>query len=42
VNPRINAIVAKLDEDACLALADEADRWLAGGGDVGALRGTAL
>jgi amidase len=26
VNPTINAIVAKLDDDACLALADEADR----------------
>ena len=39
VNPRINAIVAKLDDDACLALADEADRRLAGGGDVGALHG---
>src|SRR5438093_1538924 len=33
VNPRINAIVAKLDDDACLALADEAARrrpWPAG------------
>ena len=26
VNPKINAIVAKLDDDKCLALADEADR----------------
>src|ERR1700692_4713766 len=25
VNPRINAIVAKLDDQKCLALADEAD-----------------
>ena len=39
VNPRINAIVAKLDDDACLALADEADRRRAGGGEVGALHG---
>src|SRR5688572_14609453 len=29
INPKINAIVAKLDDDACLALADEADRRLA-------------
>jgi amidase len=39
LNPRINAIVAKLDDDACLALADEADRRRAGGGDLGALHG---
>ncbi len=26
INPNINAIVAKLDDDRCLALADEADR----------------
>ena len=39
VNPRINAIVAKLDDDACLALADEADRRLAGGVAAGALHG---
>ena len=31
VNPTINAIVAKLDDDACLALADDADRRLARG-----------
>jgi amidase len=29
VNPRINAIVAKLDDDECLALAAEADRRVA-------------
>ena len=28
LNPHLNAIVAKLDDDACLALADEADRAL--------------
>ncbi|MDP2604742.1 MAG: amidase [Deltaproteobacteria bacterium] len=39
VNPRINAIVAKLDDDNCLALADEADRRLARGADAGPLRG---
>src|SRR5206468_2484950 len=26
LNPKINAIVAKLDDDKCLALAEEADR----------------
>ena len=25
LNPKVNAIVAKLDDDQCLALADEAD-----------------
>jgi amidase len=39
VNPRVNAIVAKLDDDACLALADEADRRLAKGDKVGPLHG---
>ena len=39
VNPKINAIVAKLDDDKCLALADEADRRLARGADVGPLHG---
>jgi amidase len=39
VNPRVNAIVAKLDDDACLALADEADRRLASGERVGPLHG---
>jgi amidase len=39
VNPKINAIVAKLDDDTCLALADEADRRLARGEKVGPLHG---
>jgi len=39
VNPRVNAIVAKLDDDRCLALADEADRQLAKGERVGPLHG---
>ena len=39
INPRINAIVAKLDDDRCLELADEADRRLAGGEPLGALHG---
>jgi len=39
VNPKINAIVAKLDDDNCLALADEADRRLARGDAVGCLHG---
>ncbi|MBI2231163.1 MAG: amidase, partial [Deltaproteobacteria bacterium] len=39
VNPKINALVAKLDDDKCLALADEADRRLAHGDDVGCLHG---
>jgi amidase len=38
-NPTLNAIVAKLDDEKCLALADEADRKLARGKDVGALHG---
>jgi amidase len=39
VNPKINAIVAKLDDDQCLALADEADRRIARGEQVGRLHG---
>lgn len=39
LNPKINAIVAKLDDEKCLALADEADRRLARGENVGALHG---
>lgn len=39
VNPRINAIVARLDDDACLALADAADRALMNGGPIGPLHG---
>jgi amidase len=39
VNPRINAIVAKLDDDACLALAEAADQKLARGEPVGPLHG---
>ena len=39
INPHINAIVAKLDDDACLALADDADRRLARGEAVGPLHG---
>ena len=39
LNPRINAIVAKLDDDKCLALADDADRRLARGDEVGPLHG---
>ena len=38
-NPRLNAIVAKLDDAACLALADEADQRLARGEAVGPLHG---
>jgi amidase len=38
-NPTLNAIVAKLDDDRCLALADEADRMLARGDAVGPLHG---
>jgi amidase len=39
LNPKINAIVAKLDDDRCLALADEADRRLSRGDAVGLLHG---
>lgn len=38
-NPTLNAIVAKLPDEACLTLADEADRRLAGGEPVGPLHG---
>jgi amidase len=39
LNPRLKAIVAKLDDVACLALADDADRRLASGTIVGPLHG---
>lgn len=39
VNPKINAIVAKLPDEKCLALADDADRRLAHGEAVGPLHG---
>ena len=39
LNPALNAIVAKLDDAACLALADAADRALTSGGPVGPLHG---
>ncbi|MDO8750574.1 MAG: amidase [Dehalococcoidia bacterium] len=39
VNPKINAIVAKLDDDKCLSLADEADHRMARGERVGPLHG---
>lgn len=39
VNPKINAIVGKLDDDKCLALAEQADHQLAGGEAVGPLHG---
>src|SRR3972149_4344385 len=39
VNPKINAIVAQLYDDNCLALADEADRRLARGDAIGCLHG---
>ena len=39
LNPTLNAIVAKLDDDACLKLAGEADRALASGNPVGPLHG---
>jgi amidase len=39
VNPVINAIVAKLDDHACLVLADEADRALANHNPIGPLHG---
>jgi amidase len=38
-NPRVNAIVAKLPDDACLALADAADARAARGEPLGALHG---
>ena len=39
LNPKINAIVAKLPDDQCLALAEQADRRFARGDDVGPLHG---
>src|SRR5581483_1902028 len=39
LNPKLNAIVAKLEDDRCLALADAADRRLAQGEEVGPLHG---
>jgi amidase len=39
INPSINAIVSKLDDDRCLQLADDADRRLARGDVVGPLHG---
>ena len=39
LNPTLNAIVAKLDDDRCLALADEADRAIEHGEPVGPLHG---
>jgi amidase len=38
-NPRLNAIVAKLDDDECLALANAADRRAAGGERLPPLHG---
>jgi amidase len=39
VNPKLNAIVAKLDDDACLALADAADARMARGEALPPLHG---
>jgi len=39
LNPRINAIVARLDDDACFALAEAADTRLARGETAGPLHG---
>jgi amidase len=39
VNPTVNAIVAKLDDDACLKLADAADQRTATGGSLPPLHG---
>ena len=39
LNPRLNAIVARLDDDRCLALADEADRAIARQAATGPLHG---
>ncbi len=42
LNPQLNAIVAKLDDDHCLALADAADQRRARGDTLGALHGLAI
>jgi len=39
LNPGLNAIVAKLDDEACLALADKADHALGNGGPIGPMHG---
>src|SRR5262249_24501742 len=39
LNPSLHAIVAKLDDRSCLALADDADRALANHQSVGPLHG---
>lgn len=39
LNPTLNAIVATLDDEACLALADRADKALTNGGPIGPLHG---
>ena len=39
MNPKLNAIVAKLDDDECLALADAADRRAASGERLPPLHG---
>lgn len=39
LNPQLNAIVSKLDDDACLRLADAADRAVARGNALGPLHG---
>jgi amidase len=39
MNPRVNAIVAKLDDEQCLARADDADRRTAAGGALPPLHG---
>ena len=39
LNPTLNAIVARLDDDRCVALADDADRQIARGENVGPLHG---
>jgi amidase len=39
VNPKLNAIVAKLDDEHCLALADEADKRAASGAPLPPLHG---
>jgi amidase len=39
LNPTVNAVVSKLDDDQCLALADDADRKAANGDVLGPLHG---